>query len=128
MNERMRNNVLLAQAPITVIDTDGLTPVGDWDPTGDDRVFLAEAGINTSQWEIIDHEGGLYGVECDKQVLGKIFLAWQTDDQYPGAWSWTEAPAWEDEQRGEGGCWLHLPSGTWVGLAPIDLEDMFPNG
>ena len=123
--KRNRGGQILMEVPITVIDSDGLTPVGDWDPTGDDRVFLAEAGLNTSVWEIISDEDGLYGLEMDEKWARRIFDAWMTDDQYPAPWSWTDAPAWEDEQRGEGGCWVHLPSGTWVGIAPIDLEDEF---
>jgi hypothetical protein len=114
--------------PVTVLEPDGLTPVFPWDMI-DDYTQLLHLGFpnpTRSVEDTIDSESGMYDIHMDADITKRIYDAWYSDHvKPPSGWSREEAPTMEDDNRGEGAIWAHLPSGRWVGIAPIDLEDYF---
>jgi hypothetical protein len=104
---------------ITVISKDGENTLRHWHLTETEQTELANAGIRTDLTPDSIDDDGLYEVEIEQQTAN-VIADWRAPN---GGWELHATPAWADDQRGEGAIWLQLSSGTWVGIAPIDLED-----
>jgi hypothetical protein len=106
----------------TVIEPDGLTQTRCWQPDDADASAMYLAGIanpQTGPCRIDLYEGGLFAVSLTSCAAREL-RSWTPLAGSP--WS-TDGPTWVSRQRGESALWLHLPSGTWLGIAPADLEE-----